>query len=1108
MKTVTTESHAAIQLNSDVNRFRFNPAGFLTKSSMFFFMAFLSVMLIAQVQTATAQKTEKVLQTVSPLKVLPKQPKNRTAQGSRKSGGKAKRGTMKQDEKEETPGDEANRARPRESKLTKAGTFDGDLRDLPKGEIIRQERPEREEPNSPIKNDKSNEGLAPIGSGTAGNNLMPPAPSPLASFGGLDLTNWGSGYPPDTVGDVGPTHFIQAVNASVGIYRKSDQVRLAAFTLNTFMSQGNFGNVCDTNNFGDPVVLYDTFEDRWMIMDFAFILDGSNNVVNPPGVFQCFAVSKTSDPVAGGWNYYSVNTTGGFGDYPKVGIWNDGIYMMVNMFNYAAGGAFQNVRVYALNKAQMYAGKTTVQVVSFDAPSSEFTILPGNARLQTGAPPVGTPNYFAEVWNFANVVSIWKFKADWDRISLSSFTGPFNSIAPASFAGAPGTVPAQGGVAIDTLATRLMMQNQYTNIGGVESVWNTHTVRGSVAAQSAVRYYQVNVTGGTISGSTTQASTYNPDATNRSIPSIAVNRNGDFAIGYSATSSTLFPSLRYAGWLAGDAVNTITQTETDLIAGTGSQNNNSRWGDYSTMTLDPNGCTFWFTSEYYAVTGSNWQTRIGSFAYPGCTPVGVGGTLTGTVTATTGGAPISGATVTFGNRTATTNASGVYTFTNIPAGTYSSLKATFAGKDPGTAASLVINDSGTTTQNFSLPETPVSATLTDTTTSDFQLGLTTNAELTTSANNVVLAQPTLIDQQNTSVTTSGFGFSSTAWFGQTFTAAASGQLTKVDVNLFCSGCTGTTPNITVSIRNTASNLPTGADLATATITGFSSGAGVYYTATFATPPTLASGTQYAIVVRPVSNPSAGTYAYVVSTGSPYAAGQRVTSANSGVSWTGQTTDIGFRTYILGGYSAAGNLISGLKDANPATGQSVRWASLTWNATTPAGTSVQFQLASSNSDDGPFNFIGPDGTAATFFTTSGPLFGAGATIIDTSELAALNNKRYLKYKAYLATTNSANTPVLNDVAIAYTVTTLTSASVPVSGKVTFGKGRALARAAVTLTGADGSLRTVYTNSFGYYRFGDVAIGQYIVSIESKRATFAPQAISVTEAVENLDFAAQP
>src|SRR5581483_10685245 len=118
------------------------------------------------------------------------------------------------------------------------------------------------------------------------------APAPTASFAGLDFATWGAGHPPDTVGDVGPTYYIQAINSSIGVYNKSG-AQIAAFTFNTFMSQGSFGNLCDTNNFGDPVVLYDTFEDRWVITDFAFQVDGSGNIVNPPGEFQCFAVSKT-----------------------------------------------------------------------------------------------------------------------------------------------------------------------------------------------------------------------------------------------------------------------------------------------------------------------------------------------------------------------------------------------------------------------------------------------------------------------------------------------------------------------------------------------------------------------------------------------------------------------------------------------------------------------------------------------------------------------------------------------------------------------------------------------------------------------------------------------
>jgi hypothetical protein len=248
-----------------------------------------------------------------------------------------------------------------------------------------------------------------------------PAPAPSTSFDGLDFATWGAGHPPDTNGDVGPTYYVQTINTSVGIYRKSDSALLAAFTFNTLMSQGSFGNLCDTNNFGDPVVLYDTFEDRWIITDFAFQLDGSNNVVNPPGAFQCFAVSKTGDPVAGGWNFYSIRIVGGLGDYPKLGIWPDGLYMSADIFGYASGAAYQNPRVWALNKFQMYAGAPSVQVVTFDAPLADFAVLPSNARLQTGTPPPGTPNYFLSTWEFTNAVAVYKFHVNWASPLLSTY---------------------------------------------------------------------------------------------------------------------------------------------------------------------------------------------------------------------------------------------------------------------------------------------------------------------------------------------------------------------------------------------------------------------------------------------------------------------------------------------------------------------------------------------------------------------------------------------------------------------------------------------------------------------------------------------------------------
>ncbi|WP_257387372.1 beta strand repeat-containing protein [Tahibacter caeni] len=912
---------------------------------------------------------------------------------------------------------------PIELHLQRGRSSNVDLRNLPQTPPKQREKPEREVEPHPVELPGRRADGLPTGPTPV---ATAPAPPPIASFDGLDRAGFGQGHPPDTNGDVGPTYYIQAINSSVGVFRKSDGVRVAAFSFDTLMSQGSFGNLCDTDNFGDPVVLYDTFEDRWILTDFAFTLDGSGNVINPPGAFQCFAVSKTGDPVSGGWNFYSINTTGGLGDYPKFGVWTDGIYMSANMFGYAAGASFQGPRVYAFNKKQMYAGAPTVQVVTFEAPVGDFTLLPGNARLQTGTPPAGTPAYFVSSWQFLNSLTVYKFHVDWTSIGNSTFTGPDQPLAATSWPNASvANAPSLGGNSLDVLQIRAMMQNQYTNIGGVESLWTTHTVRrANTTGFAAPRWYQVNVTGGTVAANLPQAATWDPDGANvmhRFMPSLAVDRAGNLALGYSTSSSSTKPAIKYAGRLATDPVNTFSQTEQVLIQGTGTQTGScggtcARWGDYSAMTLDPDGCTFWYTNEYYAVDGLNYLTRIGSFAYPSCTAVGAGGTVSGTVTAQSGGAPLSGAVVTLGSRSTTTDGSGHYSFTAIPAGTYPDMSASFPGCTTGTASNIAVIDSATTTQDFALAAAPASACLTDTTQADFQAGVATNIDLATSVGDATLTNPDTVDQQNASLGTSGVGITTTTWGGQTFTPATSGNLKKIDVNLFCSGCTGTTPNLTLSIRATAGGLPTGADLATATVTGFNSGASAYYTATFSPAFAVTAGTQYALAIRPTANPSPGTYALTRSgtstTGADvYAGGTRVAGATSGTVWSipltgGVSTDAGFRIYINSGYSASGDLVSAAKDANPAAGYVPTWTTLSWNGTTPANTSLRFQVAASNSASGPFNFVGPDGTAGTFFTTSG------------ASLSQFNGNRYLKYRAYLATTNTAVTPTLNDATVCF------------------------------------------------------------------------------------------
>jgi uncharacterized repeat protein (TIGR01451 family) len=97
---------------------------------------------------------------------------------------------------------------------------------------------------------------------------------------------------------------------------------------------------------------------------------------------------------------------------------------------------------------------------------------------------------------------------------------------------------------------------------------------------------------------------------------------GNIALGYSVSSPTLYPSIRYATRLASDPPG-ILQNEASLQEGTGSQSGTNRWGDYSAMVVDPvDGCTFWYTNQYFLYTSTSWRTKIGAFQLPGCVPRG------------------------------------------------------------------------------------------------------------------------------------------------------------------------------------------------------------------------------------------------------------------------------------------------------------------------------------------------------------------------------------------------------------------------------------------------------------------------------------------------------
>jgi len=447
------------------------------------------------------------------------------------------------------------------------------------------------------------------------------APSPISDGAGLGFgftgpqgsftVRW---HPPDTVGAIGSTQFLQDVNDGIAVFDKATKnVIYGPVPANIFWS--GFGGPCEANNDGDPVVVYDKAADRWVVSQFS--------VASTP-YFECVAVSQTND-ATGAWNRYAFSYGSVFPDYPKMGVWPDGYYTTFNMFN---GNAFAGSQLCAYNRAAMLAGQPATQQC-FQLSTSFGGVLPADLDGST-PPPAGAPNYML---NFGtNSLNLWKFHADWTTPANTTLTGP-TSIPVAAFS--PGCkggacIPQSGtGQNLDSLGDRLMFRLAYRNFGDHEALVVNHAVKvgANKDPYTGIRWYEIRSPGAT--PVVFQQSTFAPDAKYRWMGSIAMDRLGDIALGYSVSSSTTFPSIAYTGRLAGDALNTL-QSEATLVAGTAAQTGINRWGDYSALTIDPvDDCTFWYTNEYIGpdATGNKWNTRIGSFMFPGCNASGPAATM-------------------------------------------------------------------------------------------------------------------------------------------------------------------------------------------------------------------------------------------------------------------------------------------------------------------------------------------------------------------------------------------------------------------------------------------------------------------------------------------------
>src|SRR5438132_2191223 len=309
--------------------------------------------------------------------------------------------------------------------------------------------------------------------------------------------------------------------------------------------------------------------------------------------------------------------------------------MTINNLN-SSTFAFDGGGALAFERSAMLAGQPA-RVIKFGPLGQRYGgLLPSDLDGST-LPPAGSPNFFAAVDTtptngVGSTFELWKFHVDWSNTANSTFgisNAPNFNLTTDAYnfnlcGGSRDCIPQPNLVGVDALADRLMYRLQYRSFpDGHESLVANHTVNVSTTGgnQAGVRWYEVRGLSGT--PTIFQQGTYAPDSTNRWMGSIAMDQAGNVALGYSVSSGSVFPSVRYTGRIASDALGTLPQGEATIIAGAGSQTSSThRWGDYSAMAVDPvDDCTFWYTQEYYvSTTVAGWHTHIGSFKFPGCPP--------------------------------------------------------------------------------------------------------------------------------------------------------------------------------------------------------------------------------------------------------------------------------------------------------------------------------------------------------------------------------------------------------------------------------------------------------------------------------------------------------
>jgi hypothetical protein len=427
------------------------------------------------------------------------------------------------------------------------------------------------------------------------------APTPI-----VDVESLGAGYPagvynypPDTVSAVGTTQIVTIVNSSFAVWDKTGHMIYGPKPTNTIFA--GFGGNCETTNDGDAKVRWDSLAQRWVVSDFSYF-------TAPYGA--CVAVSATAD-ATGAWHRYFFQFNSPT-DQPTIGVWSDAYYLQINGL---LPGDNLDVPICALDRAAMLAG-TAATRQCFSTGARGGTPTPGDLVGPT-APPSGEPDLIVSVdrGNGAQL-NTWKLHVDWSTPANSALTGP-TPVAVAPFVAPQVSVTQPGTTQLITPGGNTFPLT-YRNFGDHEAFVATDVV--DAGGVNGVRWYELRWTaGGALS--VYQQGTFAPgDGVHRFMPSNSIDKYGNIAIGYSVSSSTVSPGIRVTGRVATDPLGQLTQGEGVIVNGAGAQTGTNRWGDYSSMSVDPSDdCTFWYSQEYTGeVSSASWRTRLASFRLPGC----------------------------------------------------------------------------------------------------------------------------------------------------------------------------------------------------------------------------------------------------------------------------------------------------------------------------------------------------------------------------------------------------------------------------------------------------------------------------------------------------------